>query len=187
MNVRSYVPVMIALAVPLASGCASHAVEDLAGSRTLHTLVNLHPDEPRSRLYAANFQQAGLIPVCSEVTLTELGNKRLVFRVKATGKSYNYEYHKSAAEPFLDHLRRYFGTDCNTREMEHLSATDQKGIREGRAYVGMTKSGVTYALGYPPRRETSDQNSRRWKYWRSRFDTFLVEFDEAGRVSKIVD
>jgi hypothetical protein len=39
--------------------------------REAYTLVNLHPDENRARLYSVNYLQAGLIPLCSRVTIHE--------------------------------------------------------------------------------------------------------------------
>ena len=46
--------------------CASRSLIDanganLTGASEVYTLVNLHPDEKRSVLYAVNYQQAGLI------------------------------------------------------------------------------------------------------------------------------
>ena len=59
----------------LLSACSSppppHAFDALVGQTGVVTLTNLHPDEPRSRLFSINYQQAGLIPVCSAVTLLE--------------------------------------------------------------------------------------------------------------------
>jgi hypothetical protein len=85
----------------------------------------LHPDNERSRLYAVNFQQAGLIPVCSEVEYLELGRKSFKFRVVDTGRVYEYINHKASAEPFPDHLRRFFGPDCPRAELDSLSTLDQ--------------------------------------------------------------
>jgi hypothetical protein len=174
----------------LFSSCAwttnSNAFSPLIGKEGVFTLVNLHPDEQRSRLYAVNYQQAGLIPLCSKVELLDLGSKRMKFRVEKTGKVYEYIYHGAAAEPFPTHLGRYFGRECNRSKVEALSQIDRTGIRRGKALVGMSRQGVTYAIGFPPRHVNPDLDAAEWTYWKSRFNRFVVEFDE-GRVANVRD
>ncbi len=102
----------ILLAIALALACANQssdtggATSELSSGRG-YTLVNLHPDNGRSRLYAVNFQQSGLVPVCSEVEYLGLGRKSgfgirhaFKFRVVATNRDYEYLNHKAAAERF---------------------------------------------------------------------------------------
>ena len=178
-----------ALALSLVA-CASapppHAVDALIGSPGVVTLTNLHPDEPRSRLHAANFQQAGLIPVCSEVALLERNKERLVFSVNASGKRYEYYHHKAAGEPFPDHLTRYFGTACPRAQLAALDKLDQEGVKQGKALPGMTKQGVVFALGYPPPHVTPSLDADRWIYWTNRFNRRAVVF-ERGRVLVVED
>jgi hypothetical protein len=160
---------------------------NLLGASGVYTLVNLHPDEERARLYAVNFQQRGLIPMCSEVELLEFTPKRLTFRVLKRNKRYYYFNHKAAAEPFGQHLLRFFGRHCDLNEIRSLSEIDQAGIRRGAASTGMTKQGILHALGYPPRHVTPDLDSMQWTYWKSRFDRMIVVFDEAGVVTEVRD
>jgi len=149
------------------------------------TLVNLHPDNERSRLYAVNFQQAGLIPVCSEVEYLGLGRKSLKFRVVATHRDYEYVDHKAAAEPFPDHLRRFFGPSCPRAEIDSLSELDRKGVREGRAIEGMTRRAVILAMGHPPRHVNPDPNAPTLMYWRNRFNRVEIQFGEDDHVTGI--
>src|SRR5262245_18020766 len=104
-----------ALAALVALACAAQRRAPVAtGFESGHgvTLVNLHPDNERSRLYAVNYQQAGLIPVCSEIEYRGLDGDTFRFRVVATDRVYEYLYHDAAAEPFVDHLHRFFGESC---------------------------------------------------------------------------
>jgi hypothetical protein len=168
-----------------AGSAPPHAFDALLGSPGVVTLANLHPDEQRSRLFAANYQQGGLIPVCSEVALLDRNGKRLVFSVKATGRQYEYYYHeKAAAEPFPDHLARYFGKSCPRDEIAKLPAIDRKGIEQGKALVGMSKRGVVLAMGYPPRHVTPSLDADRWVYWTNRMNRIAVTFQD-GRVSGV--
>lgn len=162
-----------------------HAFDALIGSPGVVTLTNLHPDERRARLFAVNYQQEGLIPLCSEVALLDRDGERLVFSVAATGKQYEYYHHeKAAAEPFPDHLARYFGTSCRHDEIARLPAIDRQGIEQGKALVGMSKRGVVLALGYPPPHVTPSLDADRWVYWTNRMNRVAVIFQD-GRVSGI--
>jgi hypothetical protein len=172
----------------LLAACASappHAFDDAIGRSDVVTLTNLHPDERRARLFATNYQQDGLIPVCSQVTLLERDEERLRFRVEATARVYEYYFHKAAAEPFPDHLARVFGAPCPRAQLDALPELDRRGVTEGKALVGMTKAGVGFALGLPPRHATPSLDASRWTYWTNRFNRIAVVFDATGRVSSV--
>jgi hypothetical protein len=179
------------VSIALFLGCAANRAlldehgQSMMGPPGVYTLVNLHPDNQRSRLYAVNFQQPGLIPVCSQVELLELKKDLLRFRVLKTNRTYDYINHKAAAEPFEDHLRRFFGPECPASEIEALSQIDQTGIRQGQALHGMSKRGVVFSLGPPPRHTTPDLDANQWLYWIHRFNRLRITFDSDGYVSKI--
>ncbi len=71
---------------------------------------------------------------------------------------------------------------------EGLSDVDRQGIKAGKAMVGMSKQGVMIALGYPAANRTPspDQNNA-WTYWKGRYNTYAVEFDNSGNVISIRD
>ncbi len=175
--------VLLAAAL-LSLGCAGsgppHAFDALLGSPGVVTLVNLHPDERRSRLFAVNYLQDGLIPLCTPVALLDRDDERLVFEVQATGRRYEYYFHKAAAEPFPDHLAHYFGTACPP-ERDALEGVDREGVEKGKALPGMSKPAVVLAIGYPPRHVTPSLEADRWVYWRNRFNRIAVIFSD-GRV-----
>ncbi len=145
----------------------------------------MHPDESYERLYAANFQQPGLIPVCSEVTLVMVFTDKMRFRVNETGKDYWYLDHAAAREPLSKNLSHYFGQSCPQAELDALSDVEKEGVRLGIAKKGMSKQAVILALGYPPPRDTPDLESWVWQYWASHFSYFKVVFDDNGRVERI--
>jgi hypothetical protein len=184
---------LLALAAIMAAmaGCAAKVPEalakipGLAGATEVYTLTNLHPDDPRTVLYAANYQRAGLLPVCTRVQIERLGGDVMEFRVESSGKVYEYAHHKSAIEPFPQHLSRYFGPRCPDEAMAKLGEIDRRNIRSGTVEAGMTRQGVLFAIGYPPTRTTPDLQATKWRYWRNRFRSFHVEFDDRGRVAKV--
>lgn len=176
----------VAALVLVLSGCASepappHPFDGLLQRPGVVTLTDLHPDEISRRLYAVNYQQMGLIPVCSPVTLLELSPERLLFRVEATGETYEYRDHDAATESFRDHLARYFGETCPAA-LRSLDEIDQRGVRLGKPLEGMSKQGVLLAMGYPPPHVNPSLSSNRWIYWTARFTKLAVVFDDAGHV-----
>jgi len=183
--------ILMVCAALILSACGTYEVIDKSGqsmmnSAGVYTLVNLHPDMKRSRLYTVNYQLDGLIPLCSEVVLLKANKKVLKFKLKDTDQVFGFYYHKSAGEPLMTHLTKFFGRECKTSKVESLSTVDKKGIKQGVAMKGMTREGVIFAMGYPPPHKTPDLQGDTWTYWANRFGTMRVVFDKKGLVSEIV-
>lgn len=158
----------------------------LVGAPEVYTLVNLHPDENNQRLYSVNYLQAGLIPLCTKVSIESVSSRRMVFRLADGGRQYTYLFHSTLREPISKHLDRFFGKTCDKKKIERMSKADREGILQGRVSPGMTKDAVILAIGYPPEHATPNLEANAWRYWKSRFDTILVHFEE-GKVVRIQD
>ena len=70
-------------------------------------------------------------------------------------------------------------------QLDAFSGLDRKGILDGKAYVGMSKSGVMAALGYPAAHRTPSPDGNTWVYWKNRFRNFAVQFDDKGLVAGV--
>jgi hypothetical protein len=70
-------------------------------------------------------------------------------------------------------------------KLNRLSRIDQKGIKEGKACLGMTKNGVRIALGYPAAHQTPSLESNTWIYWRNRWKSKAVKFNGNHKVIDI--
>ncbi|HXX49614.1 MAG TPA: hypothetical protein VEN47_15400 [Myxococcota bacterium] len=163
-------------------------IPGLAGASRVYTLTVLHPDDEDRRLYAANFQQFGTIPICSEVKLLRYRSPPkayLTFRLLATGAEYEYDDHDAAAEPFTANLARYFGRECPRAELDALDELERRGVAMGEVLPGMRRQAVILALGYPPKRDTPALDAQSWRYWRDHFRYFTVRFGEDGRVAEV--
>lgn len=155
---------------------------------TVYTLSNLHPDDVHARLYAVNYQQSGLIPVCTAVKLDKKNKKVLKFTVKDSGRQYQYIYHKAAAEKLAPHLLNYFGKSCPKAALKALKGVDKKGVEMGKALTGMSKAAVLLALGKPPKHvNPTPKTMQRWTYWSNRFNRFVVVFDDRDRVAQLIN
>ncbi len=170
----------------LALGCRSMVIVDNSGNRltvgsTAVTLVNLHAS--KKTLSSVNRQGDELIRVCTQVQITELGSKRMSFKITGSPQPYSFRYHKAASEPFAKNLARYFGSRCPKEQIASMSPLDQYGIEQGRPYIGMTRQGIILAMGYPPKHRTPSLAANSWRYW-GRKATF-VKFDAQGLVQYV--
>lgn len=142
--------------------------------RDVLTQTVLHPDPKSARLYSINYQQGGVIPICTPVHVVALDDAHMTFTVGAV--TYTYLFRPEfMVEGISVHLGRYFGDTCDRGDA--LSQADRDGIAAGRVAPGMTKTGVIKAIGYPPPHATGDLASPQWRYWKNRFDTFIVHFE----------
>ena len=183
----------LALATLLFAACRhaptkppNEMIPGLSGATKVYTLTNLHPDEDRVTLYSGNFQQPGLIPICSEVSFTYADESYLSFKVAATGKEYYYYEHAVAAEPLLVNVSHYFGPACPEDKLAKLTPVEKKGVEQGVPLKGMRKDAVILACGYPPLRDTPSLDAKSWRYWSSRMRYFTVDFDAKGLVEKVI-
>ena len=174
----------LGLVVVIATGCAARSAPYHRMDEVVYTQTNLHPDEPSGKLTSANYQMDGLIPRCTRVVFIEQTRKGVHFTVEDTGRTYWYLRHRTLREPFATNLDRYFGAACDAAEVAQMSDVDRKGILEGKAYPGMSKRAVVFALGFPPEHATPSTDADAWRYWRNRWRTFIVHF-ENGVVTRV--
>ena len=63
---------------------------------------------------------------------------------------------------------------------------ERENINAGTVKNGMSKAAVVVARGYPPAIETPSLKRNQWKYWRNRWDTIVVTFNN-DRVVNVKD
>jgi hypothetical protein len=175
------------LSVMLTALAASPAIaNDIKKGDKLQTLSNLHPDMAKRLLYSTNYQQPGLIPVCTEVTVTKISGKKMEFDYQGVVYSFEYDKHtRGAGVAFQDVVKTYFGAACDKAKMNALGATDKEGIRSGQPKVGMTKAGIMFAMGRPPFHANPNLDANYWLYWKGKFGKTGIEFDDKGKVTLI--
>jgi hypothetical protein len=165
----------------------SPSFADFKKGEKLQTIANLHPDMQRHVLFTLNYQQAGLIPVCSDVTVVKSGKKKLTFEYMGQEFEIGYEgYTEKAGVSFQEAVAKlYFGKSCDKAKLKSLGKIDQEGIRTGQPKVGMTRDGVLFAMGRPPLHANLDLGLGAWHYWRNRYGKLVVNFGDDGKVASI--
>lgn len=153
---------------------------------TVQALVNIHPDSKGNRIDSLNYQLPMVIPVCSEFTINSINNK--VIKLTSNGAQYNYilnPHTQRAGQALADNFNQFFGDKCDSKKINKLSKVDKKGIKQGKALIGMSKEGVLFAMGRPPIHANPTTESDTWIYWRNRWAKRAIEFSENGKVTKI--
>ncbi|OGP59485.1 MAG: hypothetical protein A2V65_09550 [Deltaproteobacteria bacterium RBG_13_49_15] len=154
---------------------------------------NIHAQQGRRDIKAsfANWTNPGaghtIIPVNTAVIVDSSPStfRRSVFSftVQDSKKTVIMEYNEKLMGMSVDDYLKLI-TSPNPVALEKLSAADQKGIKDGKASIGMTKDGVRMALGYPAVHMTPTLEDNKWTYWTNRFKSVVVEFDSSGKVIK---
>jgi len=150
---------------------------------------NIHVQEHRHEEYRAsyaNWTNPGknhvIIPFNTPVTIENF-RRGFAIVTQDSRKRILFEYDESRMRMNEDQYITLI-TSSQPIKIDDFSEVDRKGIKEGRAYIGMTKDGVRIALGYPATHQTSSLNENTWVFWTNRFKSFKIEFDETGKVIK---
>lgn len=147
---------------------------------------NIHAQQgPRdSKASYANWTNPGyghfILPVNSAVEFGRY-HRGLIVKNLADGRKIFFEYSERNMGMSVSQYIELIASPQKVK-LNRLSIIDQKGIKEGKAYSGMTKNGVRIALGYPAAHKTPSLESNTWIYWRNRFKSMAVQFDDNHKV-----
>ena len=77
----------------------------------------------------------------------------------------------------IDELaKRYFSK--TKVDLSKFTKDEQKAIRLAQVVKNMSKDAVVVSLGVPPSHATPTLEMPQWKYWKTRWKTFLINFDQ---------
>lgn len=193
MNYRNlFVLVLIISALCFVfTGCGGVTRYVVAGneSKPLYLQNNIHVQEKEGHYKGsyANWTEPPsghiFIPVNSVVEV-EYDRRGFYIIEKRTGRTLEMEYDEDRMKISIDQYLKYIVSPSPVN-LEVFSEIDRKGIGDGKAFTGMSKNGVRIALGYPARHRTLSLDSNTWVYWRGRFGTRAIDFDNAGKVEHI--
>jgi hypothetical protein len=168
--------------------CESSEMSATNTSDTVYSKYNIHfiSEKGKNKASYANWTDwpgHEILPYNSKIQVASLGQIIKLVDV-SMGRVIEMEFHSGrmgmSAREYIDLI-----TSPTPVTYEGLSDGDRQGIKAGRAIIGMSKQGVMVALGYPARHQTPSLDENRWIYWKGRFDTYAVEFDNSGKVLSI--
>ena len=169
--------VALLLATLIMSGCGAAKLTPekqalITNKTVVYTQVAMWSD--KTKVSGTNYSVTSLIPVNTEATILAVGGSSIVFTANGEQLTYlvNSKYTKITSAQMLDRL---FGT----KKVDFSKSTKevQENITNGIVANGMTKEEVLLARGYPPAHATATTEANTWKYWRNRWVTGAVTFE----------
>ncbi len=137
----------------------------------------------KDRYRTTNYRRGFLLPINTEVKLIDIDSRSITVRIVSSGKELLIEnVEKHTTENTIQAFDKLFAPA--KVNLVQFSALEQKHIKTGTVGPGMRKQAVIAAIGYPPTVGTQSLGKDQWKYWGSRFNTFIVHFKN-GKVSEI--
>lgn len=181
MSVRNGV-LIVFVGLALLTGCRSSTLTgEYAGRPTdteWYTQYSLRHEKGRYR--TTNYQVGLLLPINSKVVFVAGNDKRLKLRLE------------NGTEVLVENMPQHTGDSMEQAfdellgakpvDLSQFSDDEREAILLGEVRLGMSREAVLAAMGHPPATGTPDMNQRTWKYWKSRWATFLVVFDDQWRV-----
>jgi hypothetical protein len=172
--------VLLAPQVTDAADKAKGPTASATKGQTLYTQFSMYYEDLCHR--TTNYRKGALVPVNTEVTFVKASSEVIIVKLP-DGQNLTIENVPAFAGENIDGI---FTRTFSTEKVDLTKFTDleRKMIANGEVAPGMTKAAVTVAIGYPPKHKTPTLDLNQWRYWRNRFKTFIVNFDD-GKVSKI--
>jgi len=177
-----FTKIIVALfATAILAGCAGKSPIPQKEGKTAVTQINMW--SYKGKLETTHYAVDTLIPVNSEVQIMDTSSKTITFRVVDTGMEVTLVNKQKYTGMGIDGIYdRYFGdSKVNLSKFNDL---EREAIENGRVVPGMSKDAVLVARGYPPAHRTPSLESDSWRYWQSRFNTIVVNFED-GKVVNI--
>ena len=132
-----------------------------------------------------NYRKGTVVPVNTEVEFQKATKNRIVVKIPTYNVTINFENEEDYSGQTIEGIfKRTFGR--KPIDLTIFSEMERASIKQGTVTEGMSKEAVIKAMGYPPHHKTPTLEMDQWRYWKNRFDTMLVFF-ENGKVSAIQD
>ena len=171
--------------------CVLFAAPVFAADEVLYNKYNIHTqskDGKKAKASYANYvgpyEGHVIVPPGTKMVITKKSSRGFTFTYDAGQKKVVYEFHTSRMGMSIDaYLEKI--TSAKPTALKGLSKLDRKGVSKGKALVGMSREGVMAALGYPATHRTPSLEATSWVYWKNRFATLGVDFDDSGKVKGI--
>lgn len=160
------------------------------GQGPLYTCCNLRPSN--GELSDANWYDSasllgtpsGALPFGAPVTVVHVDRQSFTIRTDEYGEL--TAYHTYGVEDLGTYMQRILVRDDPKEMALGFPQEIQDAIFEARVMQGMTKQQVLMAIGYPPTHQTPGIASNEWTYWKNRWQTYKLEFDREGRVTRML-
>lgn len=175
-----YMAMALVLGLPF-SAAAKHKKAPLAvkGDK-LYTQFSLYYE--KGHHITTNYRVGILVPINTEVEFVKATKKKIIVKIPSFNVEVELVNMKDYSGELIEGIfKRTFGV--KPVDLSGFSKSEQSAIKHGAAEKGMSKDAVIKAMGYPPRHKTPSLDMNQWRYWKSRFNTVLIAFEDDKVVS----
>ena len=191
---------MCALVLFAISGCAQKAAQskidqgttlitETSSKEQLYTAYNIWIMKPWNMNCINYKNRNNILPAGTKVQDVGIGKKRgemwphIHFQTVEGERSFQIGFvNRWHPGKTIRDYENYMFTNKNFEQLaEGLSELEINAIRRGTVVDGMSKKAVLISYGYPPEHRTSSLKNGTWIYWKNKFKTFSVCFDENER------
>jgi hypothetical protein len=130
----------------------------------------------KGRHLTTNYRRGILVPVNTQVRLEDITSDEIFLEIlPSRAKLHVKNVQKHTGDSTAQAFAKLFGK--NKLDLSRFSALEKENILAGKVAPTMSKKAVIAAIGYPPITETPNLGVNQWTYWNSRFDRFIVHFE----------
>ncbi len=173
---------LILAAVILMSQASTLYASDIK-EKELYTQVNMYA--LKGNVTWVNYSAGALIPVNTVVVVRKVYGGS-TYTLKETGQKLKLKNRKNRSGLTNQQWSEKHFQETQV-DLSRFSKLERDAIASGIVKVGMSKDAVIVSRGYPPAHKTPSLNLPQWRYWKTRFNTIVVNFDADNKVSGIRD
>jgi hypothetical protein len=174
--------VVICLGLLFSQGSIVSRAED----PQLYTAHSIWYENP-GKVWSTNYKKGVLLPAGSAIKNVTRSKKAIQFAAVDTDIAFKIVFvSKHHPGVSIGDIYLRFTTEQTFEELtSEFSESEIEAIKAGKYAEGMSKGAILVSQGYPPEISTPSTDLDAWRYWRHRFATFVLHFDEAGKVESI--
>jgi hypothetical protein len=189
--------ILLILASALFGGFSAQAAEQVSG-KTFYTTANIWYESKGIQIDSTNYHMGAFLPIGTNVKIIEVYDgmtthenplgapvfERFIRFEDEAGHTYKLIFlskHAREGMTVWDFFRQYFSENNPMGDggaFWSLTAEEQKSVLAGEITVGMSKTAVVMAYGYPPSHRTPSLQQDKWIYWVNWFKTRTVLFSD---------
>jgi hypothetical protein len=190
-------PAVIAMVFLFAVGyfafTSSEAQAEETEQTVLYTAQNLWYENPIN-MWCINYKTGTMIPAGTAVDKVGLSAIKAGRFQKAQEHAISFERVDDGMDFFInfradwhpgmtieDYKELFFTEKDFDALTEGLAEKEIEAIKKGVVVKGMSKRAVLISYGVPPEHKTPDLDAKRWLYWRNRFASKEICFDDDDR------
>lgn len=179
MNRKLVFCLFSALTLMLFAGCrhpfsVAEALQQPEHS-AIYTQCNLWYDA-NNKISSLHFQSGTMIPFGTEVEIVNAYGTKIKFKT-ASGGVYTLMFHPEwLMIPMPDYARQVFTLKNRDQLCEGMSEDQIRAAASGQITKGMSRREVLLARGFPPASRTPSISNSTWVYWKDRYTTIRVVF-----------